>query len=461
MHDPVSWAYLTAPPGHTPLWGPFSIAFVAVFGLGLVGTVALNRDVGGWLRGRQPAYDTVHRASAVEMAVLAAGLGLFVLRALRVSAYGLDARLWLWVAVVVAVGVAAYYAYLLRVRLRVGVVPATGDAPVAGDVADRSYARLGIVIFVVYIAITAGLYVTRGAQLHPDRVAILFFAAALLLGQWKAFLRDWVPVVLLLFGYEFLRGLAYDYIGAQHRVIHAAALIAADRAMFGGQIPAIWLQQQLFVQGTIHWYDIMSVVVYSMLFVVPLLFAFVLWIGRNERFWQFTLTFLVMTYLGFVIYVLYPAAPPWLASQWRLIPTVQIPFNQVWHLLIPHPLNNLDQYTIWTAVSGDPVAAMPSIHSAYPWITLLFAVKYFRWKGLIFLPYNLAVWFSVLYLGQHWVIDIIAGVALATLTFVAMQLAWPWVERAAAGLDRVRAPAWSGAVAGRVRVAVGRRRAGP
>ena len=456
----LSLGYLTAPPGRTPVWGPYSIGFVLLCGLGLLVAIALRYDVGGRLRRHPLAYDTVHRGSAVEMPILAAGLVFFLLRALRVSEFDLDVRLWLYVTLLAAVAVVGYFAYSLRTQLQAHAVAVAGGPDPADAVADRSYARLGVAIFVVYMAITVGLYVRRGAELHPDRVVILLFVAALLLGQWKAFLRDWIPVVLLLFGYEFLRGLAYEFIGAQHRTIHASELIAADRAMFGGRIPAIWLQQRLFVQGTVHWYDIMAVVIYALLFVVPLLFAFLLWIGQKERFWQFTLTLLMMTYAGFVIYLLYPAAPPWLANQWGLVQGVQLPFNQVWQLLIPHPLNNLDQFTIWTAVSGDPVAAMPSLHSAYPWLTLLFALKFYGKKGLVFVPYNLALWFSVLYLGQHWVIDILAGVLLASLAFGGMMLGWPWIRQAADHAIRVPAPAWAGDAVGRVRLAVSRRRAG-
>ena len=300
----------------------------------------------------------------------------------------------------------------------------------------RSYGRLALLLFAAYMTVAVGLYLWRGVLFRPDRWTVLLFVTALLLGQWKAFLRDWIPMVFLLFGYEFMRGLAFQSVAVGHRTIHLTELIAADRAMFGGQIPALWLQQKLFVLGTVHWYDVLSVVVYAMFFVVPLLFAFLLWIGQKERFWPFTLALLAMTYAGFVIYLLYPAAPPWMANEWGVIRGVQLPFNQVWDALIPHPYNNLDQVTIWNAVAGNPVAAMPSLHAAYPWLTLLFALRFYGKKGLVFVPYNLAVWFSVLYLGQHWVIDILAGVLLASLAFVLMQRAWPRVEHAAVLLNR-------------------------
>ena len=78
---------------------------------------------------------------------------------------------------------------------------------------------------------------------------------------------------------------------------------------------------------------------------------------------------------------------------------------------------------------------------------MLFAIKFFRKWGLLFIPYNMALWFSVLYLGHHWVIDVLAGIALATLSYVLMELAWPKIRRLATRATRSRTPARVEAVA--------------
>ncbi len=307
---------------------------------------------------------------------------------------------------------------------------------------DRSYGFLALFLFVAYMSIAVILYVWRGAYFTPDRWAILLFITAIALGQWKAFLRDWIPVVLLIFGYEFMRGIAYQFIQDRHSNIHLTELIAADRFMFFGHLPTLWLQQKLYVPGVIHWYDVLAMVMYIMHFVFPLIFAFILWIGSKERFWYFTITFLLMTYLGFTIYLLYPAAPPWMADQWGVIHGVQLPFDQVFHVLVPHQYNNLNMVQIWNEASGDPVAAMPSLHAAYPWLTMLFAVKFFGKKGLVFVPYNVALWFTVIYLGQHWVIDIIGGITLSTVTYVAMYFVWPRLQQSQLHLIPVKTSLW-------------------
>jgi membrane-associated phospholipid phosphatase len=72
----------------------------------------------------------------------------------------------------------------------------------------------------------------------------------------------------------------------------------------------------------------------------------------------------------------------------------------------------------------NPAAALPSLHAAYPWLVLLFAVRFFGKRGWLFLIYNAAVWFSIVYLAQHWVVDIFAGIAWATASFLLVDAFW-------------------------------------
>jgi membrane-associated phospholipid phosphatase len=66
------------------------------------------------------------------------------------------------------------------------------------------------------------------------------------------------------------------------------------------------------------------------------------------------------------------------------------------------------------------------LHAAFPWLVLLFAVRQFGWKGLIVLPYNAMLWFSVVYLANHWVVDVLAGIGWASLAFVVTE--WIWIR---------------------------------
>ncbi len=303
------------------------------------------------------------------------------------------------------------------------------DGAATSDDRPRSHGSLIVVVFLAYMAVAIGLYVWRGASFTPDRWLVLLLIGAVVMGRALSFLRDWVPVVFLIAGYEFMRKLAGQLVADQDRYVHVTELIDADRAIFNGQVPTLWLQERFYDAGRVHWYDYVSLLFYAMHFVFPLAFAFVLWLTRKERFWQFAVTFLVMTYAAFAFFLYYPAAPPWFADRYGYIEGVQWPAGQAFQAMVPESYNNFDTFKIWDNVSGNPVAAMPSLHAAFPWLVLLFAVKFYGRRGLLFLPYSPILWFSIVYLGHHWVVDIVAGVAWGTVCFVAVQYAWPWIAR--------------------------------
>jgi hypothetical protein len=300
------------------------------------------------------------------------------------------------------------------------------DSPAVAEARiQRTYGHLVALVFVAYLAIAIGLYLWRGVAFAPDGWLILFLVGAIVLGRAVAFMRDWVPVVLLIAGYELMRKLAGRIVAEQDLYVHVRELIHADQAIFGGALPTRWLQDHLFVRGEPHWYDFLALVVYTLHFVFPLAFAFMLWLQQRQRFWQFSLTFLVMSYTAFLCFLFYPAAPPWFANRYRYLIGIEWPASQAYRALVPSRLQEFDTFVIWDQISSNAVAAMPSLHAAFPWLVLLFAIKFYGRRGLLFLPYSPILWFSIVYLAHHWVIDILAGVAWATVCFVAVQLAWP------------------------------------
>ncbi|HEX3723424.1 MAG TPA: hypothetical protein VHV31_11565 [Nitrolancea sp.] len=113
MRNPLDWSYLTAPITKTPTWGPFSIAFLAIFATGLIATIVLYNDLFRRLRRNRLLYDAVRRYSAILMPIFAFGLIFFAFRGLRVSAFYLYMRLWLYIAFVAAVAVVAYFMYYI------------------------------------------------------------------------------------------------------------------------------------------------------------------------------------------------------------------------------------------------------------------------------------------------------------------------------------------------------------
>ncbi len=113
MQNPVSWSYLTAPINKTPTWGPFSIAFVAIFAVGLVATLIMYNDLFRFLRKNHLLYDAIRRISGILMPIFFLGLFFFLFRYLRVSAFYLSLRLWLYLCFLGMVATLGYFAYFM------------------------------------------------------------------------------------------------------------------------------------------------------------------------------------------------------------------------------------------------------------------------------------------------------------------------------------------------------------
>ncbi|MFL5760654.1 MAG: phosphatase PAP2 family protein [Thermomicrobiales bacterium] len=299
-----------------------------------------------------------------------------------------------------------------------------------------SYGPLIGVFVAIYFLIATSMYFIRGGNvITPDKWLIALFLGAVFLGKGVKFLRDWIPFLLLLFGYEFMRGIAGDVTTSQgleanqHGRVQVDWLVHGDRWLFGGTDPAPWLQQKLYTPGQTHWYDAMAAIVYLMHFVLPLVFAFALWMRRRDQFWEFTIALLVMSYTSFIFFILVPTAPPWLASYWGKLDGLQHPSDAGFKTIMPARYSGLNTFSLWTHHSPNPVAALPSLHAAFPWLVMLFAVRFFGRVGWALMIYNAMLWFTVVYLGQHWIIDIVAGIIWASVSYVVIVRVWPACER--------------------------------
>jgi hypothetical protein len=260
-------------------------------------------------------------------------------------------------------------------------------------------------------------------SLTPDILLVVLLVAAVALGQALSFLRDWLPFVGLLLAYESLRGLA-DNLSS---VAHSADLIAVETALFGGHLPTLWLQHHLW-RGQVQWYDVVFTLLYFMHFVLPLVCAFWLWHWRKQRYWQFVVSLVVLCFAGFATYVLFPATPPWLAArQGDLQPVVKI----IDYVLDLFP-RQMTISAFYHNLNPNPVAAMPSLHAAFPWLVFLMLHQELRRRAWWFLPYCLALWLAIVYMGEHYAIDAIAGVVYATAVFYAVAWAMATAARRSA-----------------------------
>jgi membrane-associated phospholipid phosphatase len=74
------------------------------------------------------------------------------------------------------------------------------------------------------------------------------------------------------------------------------------------------------------------------------------------------------------------------------------------------------------AKNSNVFAAIPSLHAAYPVISLYFAVKMrLRLASFMFLVILLGIWFSAVYSRHHYILDVLLGAACAVATILVFE----------------------------------------
>ena len=130
---------------------------------------------------------------------------------------------------------------------------------------------------------------------------------------------------------------------------------------------------------------------------------------------HFSLTFLFVNIIGFIIYYIYPAAPPWYVQHYGFQFIAHTPgntaglqrFDNFFHAGIFNSLY---------AKSSNVFAAMPSLHSSYPLITLYYGIKNRLGAiNIVFAIIMFGIWFAAVYSSHHYILDVLAGITCAII----------------------------------------------
>jgi len=264
----------------------------------------------------------------------------------------------------------------------------------------------------LYVSAVSGFTVWHSGFMNVEVMFILAFLTALAAGRTTLFLKDWIPPVLLTLGYEYCTGLVPHL----NKSVEISPMIHFDRWLFG-EVPAVTLQRSFFTPGVTQWQDKAASAVYLLHFVVPWLVALLFWFRDRRYFKRYTTGIVLLSYASFLTYLLYPAMPPWLAAQHGYLPSVHRITTQIMQdagLGLKLSLPVLFSYF-------NPTAAVPSLHAAYPLLSAFFLIRRFPRIGVPFLLYPLLMWLSVVYLGEHYVFDILVGALYAIVVYVAVE----------------------------------------
>ncbi|MBE7170737.1 MAG: inositol phosphorylceramide synthase [Williamsia sp.] len=251
------------------------------------------------------------------------------------------------------------------------------------------------------------------------------------------------------FSIFFVFWILFDYMKAfpnyRYNPVHIESLYDLEKGLFGiRQEGAVVTPNEFWLTHGHTWLDVLCGFFYLCWMPLPLLFAGWLYYAKRPQFFRFSWTFLLTNLIGFVIYYIYPAAPPWYVQLHGFHFSAHTPGNTA-------GLAKWDQFFgvhIFDALyakSSNVFAAMPSLHAAYPLLSFYYAVKnkISPWAVALFALITAGIWFTAVYTSHHYVLDVLAGIlcALTGITlFNAVAKKQNWFPDRDAGPDRKHKP---------------------
>jgi membrane-associated phospholipid phosphatase len=280
--------------------------------------------------------------------------------------------------------------------------------------------------------------ITDGVPTGRAALAIIIMTGLALTSigrSWRATAQvviDWLPFTAVLLLYDQTRGVA-DKLGI---ALHESDILHAEKWLFGGVNPPLWLQQHLYNPDHVYWYDALITLVYTTHFLATPILAAILWLRDRALWLRYISRVVVLAVAGLITYCLFPEAPPWLAARDGLTEPIARLSARGWIWL---HAGNLNSVLARAQDDGsNPVAAMPSLHTAFAVLVALMigARLRSRWRYLLAL-YPVAMGFTLVYTGEHYVLDLIAGVVYALVVHAALNR-WE-ARRAARRAESIRA----------------------
>jgi hypothetical protein len=273
---------------------------------------------------------------------------------------------------------------------------------------------------------------------------------------------DWLPFALVLVVYDLSRGAA-TFLGTPTLW---QPQVDADRWLFFGVVPTVWLQEHLKLPRP-PWWEVVMSTTYMSFFILPYVVAGVLWL-RNRNDWRaFVLRFVALQFVALSIYVLKPSAPPWAAARCTAREVTSGPSHPkcMFHSAARVPdggllgamstsrpgahqwveristrgwgtlhLNSARSLIDEGQANVNLVAAIPSLHAALTAMVAIFLWRRVRsrWRPVL-VAYPLIMAFLLVYTAEHYVFDILLGWGFAVVVLLVIG----WLEARRQG-SRIR-----------------------
>jgi len=253
--------------------------------------------------------------------------------------------------------------------------------------------------------------------------------------------RDVAACALQMWAYLAAYEMPHDDPEALARRVRIDYPVQVDRALGLGVPPTLRLQRLLRPPGQMRRYEKVLVWTHWLWFAVPHAATAYVLVRDRERFGRAAATTYAVFDLGAVVYWLLPTAPPWYAAERGRLGDQRSP--QVRRMMVEYG----EQFwkhrwgPLYSVLGGNPLAAMPSLHFATSVNAAHLLAESGPLEGAVGWTYALTLGLALVYLGEHYVVDLLAGLALTETVRALAPVAGPALERAAGAVQAIEAQA--------------------
>ena len=245
--------------------------------------------------------------------------------------------------------------------------------------------------------------------------------------------RDVALYAMQMWAFTMVHELPYDDPERLQGRLRARYPIAIDRTIGLGRLPNVRLQRALARFSQVDRLDRVLTWVHWLWFLEPYFALVWILLRHPEHFPRAARQLAAVFDIGCVGYFAVPTAPPWWASEQGLtdekVRRIMVGVGEeTWGSAWPK---------MYAALGGNPWAAMPSLHFATSSMAAISLSEAGRVEGLVGWSYAVTLGFALVYLGEHYVTDLLAGAGLVAAVRRGEPLAEPAVHGVTRGLRRL------------------------
>jgi PAP2 superfamily len=292
-------------------------------------------------------------------------------------------------------------------------------------------------------AAVAAPLVRRRLQLPPPVVtgtaALGPFAVCVLYPRSRA--RDTAACVLQMWAYVATYEMPNDDPEALERRVRVAYPVRVDRFIGGGTTPTLRLQRALSHPGGFRIWEKALVWSHWLWFLFPHGTVAYLLVRHPERFARGAGHIYATFDTGVLAYWAIPTAPPWYAAKQGLLADGRTPELRRMMVEYGEEFWGSGWVRLYGLLGGNPLAAMPSLHFATSVMAAHMLAESGPVAGAVGWGYAGTLGVALVYLGEHYVVDLAAGLALAEGIRRAAPAAAPLFERVSQAVQALEARA--------------------